>query len=416
MSGSTGRAKSEVEIDPSDKEPAQEKGSAGQTYLVGQDIYLRTPQASDATRSVAWRPSPFPASAKAAEKALEEEIPKESDKGVLRLVACRRCDDEALGSATVDFREDWPTAYGHLHTAPWLGEAAPAVKAEMLGLLAPWLSDERGAISVAFDLDGGESAVIEAAEATGMRPAFRLREAIWRAGARHDWVAYQKLHPAWVAMLGDPGPGIDAAGDPPANPRSPAPRRWPASPLPLPPNTLVAGERLALRPFETGDADVVAPTFARETEDSFGTGRMPVSPLVFADWWGGSREHEPPKEIEFAVVLRETGEVIGENGLYNIDWIGRTAETGSYISRPEHRGGGLRTEAKHLLLEYAFERLGLFAVWSWVLAANGRSAAALRKQGYRDAGRIDWIGVGRGEFQSAFLFDLLAEEWRAGRR
>ena len=141
-----------------------------------------------------------------------------------------------------------------------------------------------------------------------------------------------------------------------------------------------------------------------------------MSSLIFAKWWGKQGEREPPEGMDFAIVLRETGEIIGENGLYAIDWVGKTAETGSYIYRPEHRGGGLGTEAKHLLLEYAFERLGLFAVWSWVLTANGRSAAALRKQGYRDAGRIDWIGVGRGEFQCALLFDLLADEWRAARR
>ncbi len=178
----------------------------------------------------------------------------------------------------------------------------------------------------------------------------------------------------------------------------------------------MASDRLALRPLETGDAAAAARSTIQETEDSFGEGRIPGSPLLYAKWWGGHGEQVTPEEVQFAVVLRETGEAIGDNGLYNLDWVGRTAETGSFIYKPEHRGAGLGTEAKHLLLEYAFNRLGLHAIWSWVLVANTRSAAALRKQGYRDAGRIDWIGVGRGEFQSAFLFDLLAAEWRAARR
>jgi len=177
----------------------------------------------------------------------------------------------------------------------------------------------------------------------------------------------------------------------------------------------MVGERLALRPFLADELETIARASLQETEDSFGEGRRPVSPLVLADRWGKQGEDTPPDEITFAIVLRETDEVIGENGLFAIDWVGRTAETGTYIYRPEHRGGGLGTEAKHLLLEYAFERLGLHVVWSWVVTANARSAAALRKQGYRDAGRIDWIGVGRGAFQSAWLFDLLAEEWRAAR-
>ncbi|HYO28992.1 MAG TPA: GNAT family protein [Thermomicrobiales bacterium] len=412
MSGPTGAAPDL----PGRPDHLRGSASIGQAYLVGPEIYLRPPRADDAGRSVAWRESPFPASSKVAGKYLEEDVPKEAGKGVLRLVACRKSDDEPVGSATVDFREDWPTAYGRLHASPWLAEAGPATKAEMLGLLVPWLADERGAVSVAFDLDGGERAVGDAAEVLGMRPAFRIREAIWRDGGRHDWAAYQKLHPAWMARLGDPGAGILVGGEPPKAPRSPAPRRWPESRFPLPPNTVVASERLALRPLEPGDAEAAARSSIEETEDSFGKGRMPLSPLLIAKWWGSHGEQKTPDAVQFAVVLRETGDIIGDNGLFNIDWIGKTAETGSFIFRPEHRGGGLGTEAKHLLLEYAFERLGLHAVWSWVVTANGRSAAALRKQGYRDAGRIDWVGVGRGEFQSAFLFDLLGSEWRTARR
>jgi RimJ/RimL family protein N-acetyltransferase len=66
-----------------------------------------------------------------------------------------------------------------------------------------------------------------------------------------------------------------------------------------------------------------------------------------------------------------------------------------------------------LLLEYAFERLGLHMVQSWVYFQNTRSAAALRKQGYREAGRINWLYPNKGTLDNFVLFDLLAEEWRA---
>ena len=123
-----------------------------------------------------------------------------------------------------------------------------------------------------------------------------------------------------------------------------------------------------------------------------------------------------PEEVQFAVVLRETGKPIGDNGLFNIDWIGRTTETASFIFRPEHRGAGLGTEAKHLLLEYAFERLGLHMVRSYVWQPNTRSAAALRKQGYRDAGAVAWSGQKNGELVGDYAFDLLASEWQEARR
>jgi RimJ/RimL family protein N-acetyltransferase len=80
---------------------------------------------------------------------------------------------------------------------------------------------------------------------------------------------------------------------------------------------------------------------------------------------------------------------------------------------PKYRGGGYGSEAKHLLLEYAFERLGLHMVRSFVTFRNTRSAAALRKQGYKEAGRLHWTFNLHGTYGNAVVFDLLAEEWRA---
>jgi hypothetical protein len=44
---------------------------------------------------------------------------------------------------------------------------------------------------------------------------------------------------------------------------------------------------------------------------------------------------------------------------------------------------------------------------------NLRSAAALRTQGYREAGRLFWKQTGAGQFLNQLVFDLLADEWRA---
>ena len=46
---------------------------------------------------------------------------------------------------------------------------------------------------------------------------------------------------------------------------------------------------------------------------------------------------------------------------------------------------------------------------------NPRSQAAIRKHGYRDAGRFTWTGYGPDGFENARMFDLLATEWRAAR-
>lgn len=44
---------------------------------------------------------------------------------------------------------------------------------------------------------------------------------------------------------------------------------------------------------------------------------------------------------------------------------------------------------------------------------NTRSAAALRKQGYRDVGIEPWLVQGVGGYDNFGTYELLADEWRA---
>ena len=93
----------------------------------------------------------------------------------------------------------------------------------------------------------------------------------------------------------------------------------------------------------------------------------------------------------------------------------REAEPCEEARGPEHRGGGYGTEAKHLMLELAFDQLGLHMVYSSVSESNPRSAAALRKQGYRLGGYTAWNSFVAGGLCGNWAFDLLADEWRAAR-
>jgi N-acetyltransferase len=406
---------SEIASVDEDAHPAEtNRPGEGQSYLIGDTIYLRGVELGDAKWATAWRPRPFPISAEEAEKQLKKNVPAEGEKRTALMIACRREDGRPVGSARID--ESDPTATSiTLHADPALGTAGALVQAEMLAQLVPWLSGERYAPVVVLATDAGLEPVAAAAKSLGMRPAVRLRDGVWRNGQRYDMVFYEYLSPVWVTRLGDPGPGIAVAGEPVVTPKVPAPRHDHNAELPLPPNALIGSQRLALRPMQVDDAETIANLIRREPDASFGHSRFPYSAIAFADWFGEMAEKDPAPDIELAVVLRESGELLGETGLYSIDWIARTAESGSWLYRAADRGQGYGTEAKLLLLEYAFERLGLNMIWAWVKERNPRSQAALRKQGYRDAGRFTWSGFGPDGFEHARMFDLLATEWRAAR-
>jgi RimJ/RimL family protein N-acetyltransferase len=181
-------------------------------------------------------------------------------------------------------------------------------------------------------------------------------------------------------------------------------------------NPVMVGQRIYLRAFELDDASVFAEASHYEPETFMDRGRTPHSPLA--------QEHvireayaQPLQdgELQFAVCLRENDECIGLIALDHVDLINRTAETGTRFHYPEYRGKGYGTEAKHLILEYAFHRLYLERIVSFVFEPNTRSVAALEKQGYKPAGRVKYDNIKDGVLRDMLVFDLTYDEWLAAR-
>lgn len=180
-------------------------------------------------------------------------------------------------------------------------------------------------------------------------------------------------------------------------------------------NPLVIGERLYLRPLEASDAEQRARDLIAERDTFMQRGRFLPSPLAVERWIVTTYERQPPDYLAFAVCLRVDDRLIGVVDLEEIDYLNRTAETGSWIAPAEYRNQGYGTEAKHLLLEYAFDVLHLHVLLSTVFEPNTRSVAALLKQGYRLAGRIKWHDVKDGFYRDMLYFDVTRDDWLAAR-
>jgi RimJ/RimL family protein N-acetyltransferase len=181
-------------------------------------------------------------------------------------------------------------------------------------------------------------------------------------------------------------------------------------------NPILASDRLYLRPIEVEDGDLIAEIDAMEDETITNMGgRAAHSPIAARIAIEKAYSSLPPGVVEFAVCLRETDECIGFVGLVDIDWVNGSAETFSSLRPGEFRGKGYGTEAKHLLLEYAFDHLGLHVLTSWVWELNKRSAGALAKQGYRPAGRLKYDGIEQGVYYDDLVFDVLRDDWVAAR-
>jgi RimJ/RimL family protein N-acetyltransferase len=404
--------------------PAPGTGSADQTFSVGETIYLRGMEVSDAKYVRAWRFEPFPIYAEKAEELLKEKIPSDAKNHKRWMMIVRRSDDVPVGSV-VWFTYNYQSADIELHLDPILApDTQSAICAEVYALLVPYFLHEREFLCVQVAIPEGDAIAYQGALAAGFADVARLREALLIKGERRNQVCFEVLHPGWLKTFGDPRLGDAALREQVAAQRAefaarPPHKRWIGSlppdrmPADVPPTALAVGERIYIRPLEPADADDMAAWSRKETETFFDNGRSVGSGISLTKYIRSLVEDDFPTDLRFAIVARDGDVLIGDNGVDDIDWIHRTAETASFFHRPDYRGSGYGTEAKHLLLEFVFERLGLHAVRSYVWQHNSRSAAALRKQGYRDAGIFHWDGFKNAAPANSLMFDFLADEWRA---
>jgi RimJ/RimL family protein N-acetyltransferase len=169
------------------------------------------------------------------------------------------------------------------------------------------------------------------------------------------------------------------------------------------------GPRVYLRPLE--EADV--PRMTRWINDPklrmFITAFNPANTAKEKQWVAS--QAEKGSEQTLAICLKENDLHIGNIGLMKIDTIARVATTGTIIGEEEHRGKGYGSEAKMLLLDWAFNRLNLRKVCSSIFATNGRSQPYSEKCGYKVEARLKEHRFIDGQYVDEVLLAVFYEDW-----
>jgi len=121
-------------------------------------------------------------------------------------------------------------------------------------------------------------------------------------------------------------------------------------------------------------------------------------------------------EVPFAIVQAATGRVLGSTRFMSIAPAHRRLEIGWTWLAPGAHGTGANTEAKLLLLEHAFERLGAMRVEFKTDARNARSRAALAAIGASFEGvfRRHQLTAG-GRVRDSAWYAIVDEDWPAAR-
>lgn len=148
---------------------------------------------------------------------------------------------------------------------------------------------------------------------------------------------------------------------------------------------IIETERLVLRPTQMSDAEDI---FEYACGDNVG---------VHAGWTSHETIEETQQIIEtvfsedyvFAIVLKESGKVIGSIGLVADPkrTYDRVRMVGSALGEA-YWGNGYTTESTRALVDYGFEALDLVMISAYCAPSNGRSSGVLKKLGFEYEGTL----------------------------
>ncbi len=135
---------------------------------------------------------------------------------------------------------------------------------------------------------------------------------------------------------------------------------------------------------------------------------MPITEQGEIEWFDSL-----PKRTNDMVLGIETleGVLIGNMGLHRIDFKNRTATTGAVIGDKEYWGKGYGTDAKMILLKYAFDELNLHKICSSVYEYNERSLRYSLHCGYKIEGRRRNQIFKNGHRWDVIELGLFRSEW-----
>lgn len=169
------------------------------------------------------------------------------------------------------------------------------------------------------------------------------------------------------------------------------------------------GKRLYLRPVWREDVPLMLKW--SNDPDLRGLYRARAVPIhqAEADEWI-AQLHKRRDSLSFVVCLND-GPAIGMIGLHTIDWESRVASTEAVIGEKEFWGKGYASEAKIILLHYAFDTLNLHKIWGAIFAFNKASQAYNKKCGYKVEGVQRRQIFANGKYHDRILIAVFREEW-----
>lgn len=182
-------------------------------------------------------------------------------------------------------------------------------------------------------------------------------------------------------------------------------------------------ERLLLRPFREGDAEDVYAYLREPAVDCFADMKL-SSPEEARE--EVKRRAAARDEIRFAIVLKETGRVIGEIGAYSEGGLSGEQKLNDtygpcWMLNTGFQGRGYATEAARAFFAYLFHERGVRRIAACVDENNFPSQHVCERLGMRREGLfrefISFVSDSDGNpvYENTVVYAILKKEWDARR-
>ena len=123
-------------------------------------------------------------------------------------------------------------------------------------------------------------------------------------------------------------------------------------------------------------------------------------------------EKASQEKYNFAIVLNDNDELIGNISLSKLDSINKTAELGIFIGEENNKSKGFGTEAIKLLLDYGFNQLNLNNIMLKLIGFNERALKCYKKTGFKQFGVWKESLYFNGTYYDEIFMNVLKKDFK----
>ena len=176
---------------------------------------------------------------------------------------------------------------------------------------------------------------------------------------------------------------------------------------------VLEGRHVILRALRTSDASALCAFLTAPEVARFIT-QPPATVDGFERFIAQTSHVRSGKYVCFAVTLKGNDTAIGMFQIREIEPHFSTAEWGFALGS-QFWGTGVFEEAANLVLEFAFQKLGVHRLEARAAVRNGRGGRALQKVGAVQEGVLRRSFFRDGQYLDQVLYTIIDDDWRASR-